>query len=65
MVLASWMPGALTPPEPCEVVADVDAGGGVVLRKVLYWDGAVCRFKRGGTDINANVIRWLRLPEVE
>ena len=65
MVLASWMPGALTPPEPCEVVADVDAGGGVVLRKVLYWDGVVCRFKRGGTDINANVIRWLRLPEVE
>ena len=65
MVLASWMPGGLTPPEPCEVVADVDAGGGVVLRKVLYWDGAVYRFKRGGTDINANVIRWLRLPEVE
>ena len=65
MVLASWMPGALTPPEPCEVVADVDAGGGVVLRMVLYWDGTVYRFKRGGTDINANVIRWLRLPEVE
>lgn len=65
MVLAAWMPGGLTPPEPCEVVADVDAGGGVVLRRVLYWDGAVYRFKRGGTDINADVIRWLRLPDVE
>ena len=65
MVLAAWMPGGLTPPEPCEVVADVDAGGGVVLRKVLYWDGKVYRFKRGGTDINVDVIRWLRLPEVE
>ena len=65
MVLAAWMPGGLTPPEECEVVADVDAGGGVVLRKVLYWDGKVYRFKRGGTDINVDVIRWLRLPEVE
>lgn len=64
-VLAAWMPGGLTPPEPCEVVADVDAGSGVVLRKVLFWDGSVYRFKRGGADINVDVIRWLRLPEVE
>ena len=65
MVLAAWMPGGLTPPEPCEVVADVDAGGGVVLRKVLYWDGMAFRFKRGGVKIEVLVIRWLRLPEVE
>lgn len=65
MVLAAWMPGGLTPPEPCEVVADVNAGGGVKLRRLLYWDGAVYRFKRGGSDIEATVIRWLRLPEVE
>lgn len=65
MVLAAWMPGGLTPTEPCEVVADVALGDGVVPRKVLYWDGAVYRFKRGGTDINVDVIRWLRLPEVE
>lgn len=65
MVLASWMPGALTPPEPCEVVADVSIGGGTVLRRLLYWDGKVYRFKRGGSDIEATVSRWLRLPEVE
>lgn len=65
MALAAWMPGGLTPPEPCEVVADVALGDGVVPRKVLYWDGAVYRFKRGGTDINVDVIRWLRLPEVK
>lgn len=65
MVLAAWMPGALTPPEPCEVVADVNAGGGVKLRRLLYWDGAVYRFKKSGVDIEVSVIRWLRLPEVE
>lgn len=65
MVLASWIPGALTPPEPCEVVADVSIGGGTVLRRFLYWDGMVYRFKRGGSDIESTVTRWLRLPEVE
>lgn len=65
MVLAAWMPGGLTPPEPCEVVADVDAGDGVELRRLLYWDGAVFRFKKSGVDIEVSVIRWLRLPEVE
>ena len=65
MVLASWMPGALTPPEPCGVVADVSIGGGAVLRRLLYWDGGLYRFKRGGSDIEATVIRWLRLPDVE
>lgn len=65
MVLASWMPGALTPPEPCEVVADVDAGEGVKMRRLLYWDGTVFRFKKSGVDIEVSVTRWLRLPEVE
>lgn len=65
MVLAAWMPGALTPPEPCEVVADVDTGKGVKLRRLLYWDGTVFRFKKSGVDIEVSVIRWLRLPEVE
>lgn len=65
MVLAAWMPGGLTPPEPCEVVADVDAGKGVKMRRLLYWDGAVFRFKKSGVDIEVSVIRWLRLPEVE
>ena len=65
MVLAAWMPGGLTPPEPCEVVADVDAGEGVKMRRLLYWDGTVFRFKKSGVDIEVSVIRWLRLPEVE
>lgn len=64
-VLAAWMPGALTPPEPCQVVADVDAGEGVKMRRLLYWDGTVFRFKKSGVDIEVSVIRWLRLPEVE
>ena len=65
MVLAAWMPGGLTPPEPCEVVADVDAGEGVKMRRLLYWDGTVFRFKKSGVDIEVSVIRWLRLPEAE
>lgn len=65
MVLAAWMPGGLTPPEPCEVVADVDAGEGVKMRRLLYWDGTVFRFKKSGVDIEVSVTRWLRLPEVE
>lgn len=65
MTLAAWMPGGLTPPEPCEVVADVEVGDGVGLRRLLYWDGMAFRFKKGGVDIEVSVIRWLRLPEVE
>lgn len=65
MTLAAWMPGGLTPPEPCEVVADVAAGDGVELRRLLYWDGAVFRFRKSGVDIEVSVVRWLRLPEVE
>lgn len=65
MTLAAWMPGGLTPPEPCEVVADVAAGDGVELRRLLYWDGVVFRFRKSGVDIEVSVNRWLRLPEVE
>lgn len=65
MVLAAWMPGGLTPPEPCEVVADVDAGEGMKMRRLLYWDGTVFRFRKSGVDIEVSVNRWLRLPEVE
>lgn len=65
MALAAWMPGGLTPPEPCEVVADVAAGDGVELRRLLYWDGTVFRFRKSGVDIEVSVNRWLRLPEVK
>lgn len=66
MVLAAWMPGGLTPPEPCEVVADVDPGdGGKPVRCFLRWLGGVWMFKNLDKKIGMTVIRWLRLPEVE
>lgn len=66
MVLAAWMPGALTPPEPCEVAADVDPGdGGRPVRSFLQWRGGAWMFKNLNKKIGMTVIRWLRLPEVE
>ncbi len=66
MALAAWMPGGLTPPEECEVVADVDPGdGGKPVRCFLRWLGGVWMFKNLDKKIGMTVIRWLRLPEVE
>lgn len=66
MVLAAWMPGGLTPPEECEVVADVDPGdGGKPVRCFLRWLGGAWMFKNLDKKISMTVIRWLRLPEVE
>ena len=66
MVLAAWMPGGLTPPEECEVVADVDPGdGGKPVRCFLRWLGGAWMFKNLDKQIGMTVIRWLRLPEVE
>lgn len=66
MVLAAWMPGGLTPPEECEVVADVDPGdGGKPVRCFLRWLGGAWMFKNLDKKIGMTVIRWLRLPEAE
>ena len=66
MVLASWMPGGLTPPEECEVVADVDPGdGGKPVRCFLRWLGGAWMFENLDKKIGMTVTRWLRLPEVE
>ena len=66
MVLAAWMPGGLTPPEECEVVADVDPGdGGKPARCFLRWLGGAWMFKNLDKKIGMTVIRWLRLPETE
>lgn len=66
MVLAAWMPGGLTPPEECEVVADVDPGdGGKPVRSFLRWLGGAWMFKNLDKKIDMTVLRWLRLPEVE
>lgn len=66
MVLAAWMPGGLTPPDECEVVADVDPGdGGKPVRSFLRWRHGAWTFKELDKAIDMTVIRWLRLPEVE
>lgn len=66
MALAAWMPGGLTPPEECEVVADVDpVDGGKPVRCFLRWLGGAWMFKNLDKKIDMTVIRWLRLPEVE
>lgn len=66
MALAAWMPGGLTPPEECEVVADVDPGdGGKPVRCFLRWLGGAWMFKNLDKKIGMTVIRWLRLPETE
>lgn len=66
MMLAAWMSGALTPPEPCEVAADVDPGdGGRPVRSFLQWRGGAWMFKDLDKKIGMTVIRWLRLPETE
>ena len=66
MALAAWMPGGLTPPEECEVVADVDPGdGGKPVRCLLRWLGGAWMFKNLDKKIDMTVLRWLRPPEVE
>lgn len=66
MVLAAWTSGALTPPEECEVAADVDPGdGGKPVRCFLRWLGGAWMFKNLDKKIDMTVLRWLRLPEVE
>ena len=66
MALAAWMPGGLTPPEECEVAADVDPGdGGKPVRSFLQWRGGAWMFKNLDKKIDMTVLRWLRLPEVE
>ena len=66
MTLAAWMPGGLTPPEECEVVADVDpGGGGKPVRSFLRWRNGAWMFENLDKEIGMAVIRWLRLPETE
>lgn len=64
MVLAAWMPGGLTPPEPCECVCDFRLADGVEHRRLMRWDGAVWRMRWSDAEAETEVIRWLRLPEV-
>lgn len=63
--LAAWMPGGTTPAAPCDAVADFDLGDGKAIRVTCCWDGEAFLFKKGKEIINADVVRWLALPEVE
>lgn len=68
--LALWLPGSISPGDPCDVVADFVVGEDVrgrkaIVRKVCQWNGSSFLFREGGAEIDAEVVRWLALPEVE
>lgn len=67
---AMWIPGGISPGDPCDVVADFVVGEDVrgrkaIVRKVCQWDGSSFLFREGGAEIDAEVVRWLALPEVD
>lgn len=67
VALAAWMPGGTTPAAPCDAVADFNLGSddGRVIRMTCRWDGNAFLFKKGKETIDADVVRWLALPDVE
>lgn len=64
--LAAWMPGGMTPAEPCDVVADVDlgAGGGETMRMTCIWNGREFCIGKKRKPIDMAVVRWIALPPV-
>ena len=64
---AAWMPGGTTPAAPCDVVADFKLGNdrAKIIRMTCRWDGNAFLFSKGKEPINADVVRWLVLPDVE
>ena len=65
LVFSGWMPGGTTPATPCDAVADFDLGNGTAHRVCCWWDGNAFLFKRGGTSIDMQPIRWMMLPPTE
>lgn len=68
LMICGWMPGGTLPAESCEVVADFQVGGGTQIRQACIYGGKDFHFLaqgRKGAKIDAEVIRWLRLPPVE
>lgn len=68
LMVCDWMPGGTYPSEPCEVVADFHVGGGTKIRQVCFYDEGAFYFRaqgRKGAKIDAEIIRWMRLPPVE
>ena len=70
LVISGWMPGGTFPRQPCDVVADfrVSSEAGRPegnLRRVCWFNGADFLFKRHGSKIDAECVRWMALPPVE
>ncbi len=64
LVICGWMPGGTFPREPCDVVADFQAGGRV-FRKACCFDGKVFLMGKSGAKIDAECVRWMALPPVD
>ena len=70
LVISGWMPGGTFPWQPCEAVADFRVGEepdrpDVHLRRICWFDGEAFLFKRYGSKIDAECVRWMVLPPVE
>lgn len=68
LMICSWMPGGTLPAEPCEVVADFQVDDDTQIREACIYDKGNFYFVvkgRKGAKIDAEIIRWMRLPPVE
>lgn len=70
LVISGWMPGGTFPRHPCDVVADFRIEGGpdrsdAYLRRICCFNGEALLFKRYGSKIDAECVRWMVLPPVE
>ncbi len=70
LVISGWMPGGTFPRHPCDVVADFRIEGGpdrsdAYLRRICWFNGEALLFKRYGSKIDAECVRWMVLPPVE
>lgn len=69
--IGGWMPGGTLPEGACEVVADFDVGDGVIIREICRYFNGCFNFRVGsgpgeiGAKIDAECVRWVRLPPVE
>lgn len=69
LVISTWMPGGTLPAEPCDIVADFlvpgEAGQPKTnLRRICWFDGTYFLFKRHGSRVDAECVRWMALPPV-
>lgn len=65
LMICGWMPGGTFPAENCEVVADFQIGEGAALRQVCYYKNGCYHFRGSEARIDAEVVRWMRLPPVK